>query len=256
MVQLQQEYFGLLSRLQFREEELDLSRLEHHRAFLQQLARIKNSGIKVFDLHRREHVFVSYNFEALFGFDLEELQSADVEYFNARIHPEDMAPLMEIGIKMFRYYFQLPEGQRTDYKLINEYRLRKKDGSYTWVIEQHQALELDRRGQVWLALSVVDVSPNQENREGVNSQVLNFRTGATFSLQEDKKEPADEVQLTKRESEVLSLIHQGYLSKEISEMLSISLHTVNTHRQRILRKLEANNSMEAVLYAGRLGLLE
>ena len=54
---------------------------------------------------------------------------------------------------------------------------------------------------------------------------------------------------------VLQLIKEGLLSKEISEQLSISVHTVNTHRQRILEKLDVNNSMEAVKYASALGLI-
>jgi DNA-binding NarL/FixJ family response regulator len=61
--------------------------------------------------------------------------------------------------------------------------------------------------------------------------------------------------LTTREREILALIQKGHLSKEISELLSISVHTVNTHRQRILQKLEVDNSMEAVLLATRLWLI-
>ena len=62
--------------------------------------------------------------------------------------------------------------------------------------------------------------------------------------------------LSPRERRVLELVRDGLLSKEISEQLAISVHTVNTHRQRILEKLNAGNSMEAVRYAQRLGLLE
>ncbi|HEX2901046.1 MAG TPA: helix-turn-helix transcriptional regulator, partial [Bacteroidia bacterium] len=65
----------------------------------------------------------------------------------------------------------------------------------------------------------------------------------------------EKAKLTSRELEVLSLIQQGHLSKEISDLLSISVHTVNTHRQHILEKLDAGNSMEAVQMAARLGLL-
>ncbi|MDR1880928.1 MAG: LuxR C-terminal-related transcriptional regulator, partial [Tannerellaceae bacterium] len=43
--------------------------------------------------------------------------------------------------------------------------------------------------------------------------------------------------------------------KEISNQLCISVHTVNTHRQRILEKLDVDNSLEAVKYASALGLL-
>lgn len=62
------------------------------------------------------------------------------------------------------------------------------------------------------------------------------------------------IHLTDREKEILEMIRQGYLSKEISEKLSISFNTVNTHRQNILKKLNANNSFEAISYAKRLGL--
>jgi len=51
-------------------------------------------------------------------------------------------------------------------------------------------------------------------------------------------------------------VRNGLLSKEISNKLSISVHTVNTHRQRFLEKLGANNSMEAVVFASKFGLLE
>ncbi|WP_428838896.1 LuxR C-terminal-related transcriptional regulator [Gelidibacter algens] len=42
----------------------------------------------------------------------------------------------------------------------------------------------------------------------------------------------------------------------MSDKLSISLHTVNTHRQRFLEKLGANNSIEAVIFASKFGLLD
>lgn len=43
--------------------------------------------------------------------------------------------------------------------------------------------------------------------------------------------------------------------KEIANSLNVSINTINTHRQNILLKLKANNSIEAVNIAQRLGLL-
>lgn len=48
---------------------------------------------------------------------------------------------------------------------------------------------------------------------------------------------------------------QGLLSKEIANSLNVSINTINTHRQNTLFKLKANNSIEAVNIAQRLGLL-
>lgn len=44
--------------------------------------------------------------------------------------------------------------------------------------------------------------------------------------------------LTKREKEIISMIANGKSSKEISDSLFISTHTVNTHRKNIIRKTE------------------
>lgn len=63
------------------------------------------------------------------------------------------------------------------------------------------------------------------------------------------------ITLTKREKEVLQMADEGLMSKEISDKLYISIHTVNRHRQNILEKMKVNNLPEAIEYAKRLGLL-
>ena len=61
--------------------------------------------------------------------------------------------------------------------------------------------------------------------------------------------------LTRREKEILGLIRQGMLSKEIASTLHISIFTVNKHRQNILEKLSVDNSMEAVQTALAMKLI-
>ncbi|KFF12858.1 LuxR family transcriptional regulator [Chryseobacterium soli] len=55
--------------------------------------------------------------------------------------------------------------------------------------------------------------------------------------------------LTRREMEILRLICDGLSSKDISEKLFISINTVETHRKRILLKLNVKNSVGVVKYA-------
>jgi DNA-binding CsgD family transcriptional regulator len=68
--------------------------------------------------------------------------------------------------------------------------------------------------------------------------------------------PADkEAMLTAREKEVLQLVSKGLISKQIADKLFISVNTVNTHRQRILEKLQADSTIEAIKYASGLGII-
>ncbi|MDG1070924.1 MAG: response regulator transcription factor [Akkermansiaceae bacterium] len=59
-------------------------------------------------------------------------------------------------------------------------------------------------------------------------------------------------QLSKREEEVLNLLAQGYLCKEISEELGISTHTVDTYRRRIYEKLHVHSRAQATAIYNQL----
>lgn len=61
--------------------------------------------------------------------------------------------------------------------------------------------------------------------------------------------------LTPRELEVLNLIAVGASNQEISDQLSISLHTTKSHVRSILSKLHAVNRRQATRLAARRGLL-
>jgi two-component system, NarL family, response regulator NreC len=70
-----------------------------------------------------------------------------------------------------------------------------------------------------------------------------------ISNEQDKRNPHIKEPLTRREMEILKLICDGLSSKDISEKLFISINTVETHRKRILLKLNAKNSVGIVKYA-------
>jgi DNA-binding NarL/FixJ family response regulator len=62
--------------------------------------------------------------------------------------------------------------------------------------------------------------------------------------------------LTPRELEILKLIAEAYTSKEIAEMLVISVKTVERHRANILEKLGMRDRVELTRYAIKRGLVE
>ena len=64
-----------------------------------------------------------------------------------------------------------------------------------------------------------------------------------------------DLQLTRRELDVLKLVGKGRASTAIAEQLCISTPTVNNHLQRILKKLNAHSRLEALRLAERARLL-
>jgi len=62
--------------------------------------------------------------------------------------------------------------------------------------------------------------------------------------------------LTKREREILKLIAEGYMNKEIAEQLFISLKTVEKHRSNLMRKLDRHNTAALTVFAMEKGIIE
>jgi DNA-binding NarL/FixJ family response regulator len=62
-------------------------------------------------------------------------------------------------------------------------------------------------------------------------------------------------ELTKREKEVVSLIADGYKSREVAKQLAISVKTVETHRANIMNKLALRNLAQLIRYAIQKGIV-
>ncbi len=68
--------------------------------------------------------------------------------------------------------------------------------------------------------------------------------------------PAAQVTLTHREREVVQLIAEGKINKEIGHILSISVKTVETHRAASMHKLKLRTTAELVRYAVRNNIVQ
>jgi DNA-binding NarL/FixJ family response regulator len=65
----------------------------------------------------------------------------------------------------------------------------------------------------------------------------------------------NDMSLTARERDVLTMMSQGFANKHIARILVISPETVKSHIKHIFSKLAASTRTEAVFRAGSLGLL-
>jgi two-component system response regulator NreC len=62
--------------------------------------------------------------------------------------------------------------------------------------------------------------------------------------------------LTNREREIFQLIAEGHTTRQIAEMLFISISTVKSHRNKIMDKLDIDSSVKLVHFAIKLGLVD
>ncbi len=84
-------------------------------------------------------------------------------------------------------------------------------------------------------------------------KILDIIIDKTFG--DDMTAEKDTVSLTKRESEIVQLIAQGKMAKEISHILNISVHTIYTHRKNVMKKLDISSPVELITYAINKGIV-
>jgi len=77
----------------------------------------------------------------------------------------------------------------------------------------------------------------------ISSILISQLTNSSTSL-EPKQSLADEMMITKREKEILTLLLSGKGNKEIAEALDISKRTAEVHRFNLMKKLKVKNLME------------
>ena len=69
----------------------------------------------------------------------------------------------------------------------------------------------------------------------------------------EKSVTGTDIEITGRESEILTLIAEGYSSKQIGEKLFISSRTVDTHRTNLMNKLDLHNIAGLIRFALKNG---
>lgn len=168
---------------------------------------------------------------------IEASQEIDIEKL---VHPDDWEMVRRIDKKVWEFLDTLPEQEKLTYKYIYELRVLER-GKYVRMIYQMRILAFKEDN--FLAMGIIDIAPEQSANTSVRFQIKNCLTDEIVPF---VIESAADTLLTPREREVLALAKEGMFSKEISEKLNISIHTVNRHRQNILEKLQVDNMIEAI----------
>ena len=70
-----------------------------------------------------------------------------------------------------------------------------------------------------------------------------------FAQDTEKQDKADDVELSKREIDVLVAVAKGLMNKEIADQMNISIHTVISHRKNITRKTGIKSVSGLTVYA-------
>ena len=164
-----------------------------------------------------------------------------------RADPDDLAQRHADEVAFIHMLKPIEITRRRDFYLSDFMRIRDKEGKNRVIEHRMFPMAASSNGSLRLMACVYTLAREEQH----HAKIVNTRTGEIRVLSNKDFENV----LSTREREVLKLIDQGRLSKEIADELSISINTVNRHRQNILAKLNVDHAIEACKVARIMGIL-
>lgn len=188
--------------------------------------------------------FLSPQVETVLGY---APSAVTVPMYMEKIHPEDRTWVYEFEQLATCFLSGLAIEKLMKYKIRYDFRIKNKNGDYVRLQHQGMVVEHDDKGSINRILSIQsDIS--HLKKDGLPVMAYIGLDGEPSYLNADEKSKLNHncKMLTSREKEILRLLIDGRLSKEISDILNISKHTVDTHRKNMIRRNNLSNTGELI----------
>ncbi len=148
-----------------------------------------------------------------------------------------------------------------DAYLINELEeIKSKEESSFLIISNNQNRQSVQR---LLSMGIKGIVTKNCSEEEITNAIKSVADGNRFFCNNvldlvvgnEDAEDCEPTNLSPREYEVLKLITKGQTTIQIAESLHVSVHTINSHRKNILKKLNLKSPAELIVYALESGLV-
>lgn len=231
-------------------EDIDVvSNLVENNPLLHETLKMQGNALAILDIRTMQYPLVLGDVKKVCGWSEEHFYQVGVEGYIGHFLPEDMKGLGEISKLVNAYIPNLNKEQIKNFRSIYDYQMTGEDGKVRRVCQESIALKTDENGNIIFFLAYVsDIS----HFKRAGKQHIHLSGGETSELYEIDNSTnicKKLLVLSKREMEITQLIGTGMVSEQVAEKLFISVNTVNTHRQNILRKLGLIDTTELINFS-------
>lgn len=164
---------------------------------------------------------------------------------------DDLLERHVLELRFFNFLQSVHADRRKDYAMSCVMRIKKGGREPLSILHSSRYLQWHSNGSVWLGLCMYMPIAKEIGIPG--SYIIDTARGET--VPQKRYAANDSKLLSKRQTQILSLLSKGTGSKQIADMLNLSVFTVNRHRQDILSALRVSNTASAVEIALRLHLI-
>lgn len=192
--------------------------------------------------------YVSKNFSSCLGIDANDLKVKGMRYFWSRIHPDDIDVWLSALNSLMEFTINdIAEDKRQNANYTWNYRLKNAKGDYVNIIQNTTPLAFDSDMKPIIGLAHYTVlDANIKMQITASAKLLNDKNEYETIYFNNHSQKLLQGGISNRERDVVRLLVLNNSSKQISEKLNISSHTVDTHRRNILKKLNISSTGELI----------
>lgn len=215
---------------------------------------IAPSIIFIIDYSTMQYLYFNDNASDFLGSVAKDYINRGVAFAMENCHPDDKKILLpHIYPYMKKFLINIPPDTYKDYKFSYNFRYKRKDGTYQRFI-QHSTFIPDKEGNLRYNFGIgSNLPPSSDNKITLPIEKKGKEDYQPVNI--DTISIGPQTLLSKRECQVLQLLHEGLSSAAIAKKLCLSEHTINNHRKNMLKKTATNNTASLISYAIANGIL-
>lgn len=210
-------------------------------------------GLFRFDISNQQITEINIHAKSIFNCGDYQISKNGLETLYTQIHQEDLPKIIFLEARFFQLILELSSDLRTKAKMEYHFRI-KTDNGYKWYLRRIKILSCDKNGKPSLQSNIIVEINNVKNEESVIGYIDHPIEGAV-RINAGIAINGGNAPISDRENEILEKLSRGMLSKDVADHFCLSPETVHRHRKKILKKLNANNMIEAIYIAKNKGLL-
>jgi DNA-binding CsgD family transcriptional regulator len=204
--------------------------------------------------------YISPSVQSQLGYDLSDYSPEELTNFMFSIMYKNHSDFI-LNTLLTSVYKYLKENATaasgTDYRFTCCLKLKNVYESYQWYLLDTVIIEVNTNGFPLKTLITCTNIDQYKKDDCIYYNIMKKNNDGIYEVVFEANEDSNksEYRLTSRETQIISLIGQGYTNKQIAHKLSISINTVQTHRKSVMKKTQCSGTAELVNFAFSRGLL-
>jgi DNA-binding CsgD family transcriptional regulator len=225
-------------------------------AFLDNFSIQNNVVVLLWNVARQRFVYMSEKCEALTGIKASAYLEADMSIITPGYHPNQVEGLVALHKKYGGFFMKNVAKLGPQGLIVNfNYLYRNADNKYIQLLQRSSVLEVDELNIPSLIICFLYYAGYMKRPESLGAVFGAGDELSFYTYNSQLKAVEGPAYFSKQEKKIISLLADGYSSKEIADHMSISVNTVNTHRRNIINKAECLDTTGVIAYARLINLI-